>query len=102
MPDPGQYQAQGGWTLGANRRAQAQAEAQARYERDLQAAQATDAQRQRQLAAYRNQYDQWAATQLAEIRSHNSGIAEMAVAIRGPVLVYGLAGRLAPSGVCFV
>jgi restriction system protein len=80
MPDPAQYQAQGGWTPGANRRAQA--EAQARYESALRAAQAADAQRQRQLATYRNQYDHWAAGQLADIRSHTSGVAEMAAAIR--------------------
>ncbi|MFD3456749.1 restriction endonuclease [Streptomyces sp. NPDC058691] len=83
MPDPNQYQAQGGWGLGAQRRAQAQDEARARFERDWHAAQAAEAQRQRQLAAYRQQYDQWASAQLAEIRRHNAAIAEMATALRG-------------------
>lgn len=83
MPDPNQYQAQsGGWTLGPNRRAQAQEEARARFERDCQAAQAAEAQRQQQLAAYRQQYDRWADARLAEIRRHNDGIAEMAAALR--------------------
>ncbi|WP_326580457.1 restriction endonuclease [Actinacidiphila glaucinigra] len=81
MPDPNQYQAaQGGWT--ANRRAQAQQEARDRYERDWHAAQAAEAQRQQQLAAYQQQYDQWAAGQLAEIRRHNAGIAQLAGAVR--------------------
>ncbi|MET9880618.1 restriction endonuclease [Actinacidiphila glaucinigra] len=81
MPDPNQYQAaQGGWT--ANRRAQAQQEARDRYERDWHAAQAAEAQRQQQLAEYRQQYDQWAAGQLAEIRRHNAGIAQLAGAVR--------------------
>ncbi|MFJ8312195.1 MULTISPECIES: restriction endonuclease [unclassified Streptomyces] len=80
MPDPAQYQAQGGWTAG--RRAQAQQEAQARYQHDWQAAQAAEARRQEQLAAYRAQYDAWAAGQLAEVRGHNAGIAELADALR--------------------
>lgn len=49
MPDPNQYQAPGGWT--ANRRAQAQAEARSRFERDWHAVQAAEAQRLQQLAA---------------------------------------------------
>ncbi|MBG0852898.1 restriction endonuclease [Streptomyces spinoverrucosus] len=81
MPDPNQYQAQGGgWTAG--RRAQAQAEARARFERDWHAAQAAEAQRQRQLSEYRRQYDRWAAAQLAEIRRHNAGVAGMTDALR--------------------
>ncbi|MEU4097635.1 restriction endonuclease [Streptomyces sp. NPDC026673] len=80
MPDPNHYQpAQGGWT--ANRRAQAQQEARARFERDWHAAQAAEAQRQQQLAAYRQQYDQWAAGQLAEIRRYNAGITQLAGAV---------------------
>lgn len=75
MPDPNQYQPQGGWTAG--RRAQAQAEARSRFERDWQAAQAAEVQRQHQLAAYQLQYQQWADAQLGEIRRHNAGIAEM-------------------------
>jgi restriction system protein len=80
MPDPGQYQAQGGWTAG--RRAQAQAEARARFEQDWHAAQAAEAQRQRQLAQYQRQYQQWADAQLADVRRHNAGVAEMATALR--------------------
>ncbi|MET8185549.1 MULTISPECIES: restriction endonuclease [unclassified Streptomyces] len=80
MPDPNQYQAQGGWT--SNRRAQAQAETRARFERDWHAAQAAEAQRQQQLATYQQQYEQWANAQLAEIRRHNTGIAEMTTALR--------------------
>ncbi|MDX3235327.1 restriction endonuclease [Streptomyces sp. ME03-5709C] len=81
MPDPNQYQAApGGWT--ANRRAQAQQEARERFERDWHAAQAAEAQRQQQLAAYRQQYDQWAAGQLEAIRHHNAGITQLAGAVR--------------------
>ncbi|WP_335937037.1 restriction endonuclease [Streptomyces sp. PTD5-9] len=82
MPDPNQYQPQGGgWT--ASRRAQAQAEAQSRFERDWQAAQAAEARRREQLAAYQLQYQHWADAQLAEIRGHNAGIAEMTAGLRG-------------------
>ncbi len=81
MPDPNQYRAQGGWT--ANRRAQAEAEARARFERDWQAAQAAEAQRQHQLAAYQREYTRWAETQLAEIRRHNTGITEVTEGVRG-------------------
>ncbi|MEU6347286.1 restriction endonuclease [Streptomyces sp. NPDC046977] len=82
MPDPNQYQAQGGWGLTAHRRDRAQDEARARFERDWHAAQAAEAERQRQLAAYRQQYDEWAAAQLAEIRRHNTAMAQMATALR--------------------
>lgn len=83
MPDPSQYQAQiGGWTLGTNRRARAEEEARRRFELDWQAAQAAEAHRQQQLAAYRQQYDRWANAKLAEIRRHNAGIVEMAAALR--------------------
>ncbi|MFE4633640.1 restriction endonuclease [Streptomyces sp. NPDC056773] len=71
-----------GWTLGSNRRAQAEREAHARYTQAWQAAQAAEAQRQQQLAAYRQQYDRWAAEQLAGIRAHNSGLTELAGALR--------------------
>lgn len=80
MPDVNGYQAQGGWTAG--RRAQAQREVEARYQHDLGAAQAAEAQRLQQLATYRRQYDDWAGAQRAEIRRHNDGIAEMAAALR--------------------
>ncbi|WP_329036183.1 restriction endonuclease [Streptomyces sp. NBC_00178] len=80
MPDPNQYQPQGGWT--ATRRAQAQAEARSRFERDWQAAQSAEAQCQQQLDSYQRQYRQWADAQLAEIRRHNAGIAEMTTGLR--------------------
>ncbi|GGU20305.1 restriction endonuclease [Streptomyces violascens] len=80
MPDPARYQAQGGWTAG--RRAQAQQEAQARYQHDWQAAQAAEAHRVQQLTAYRAQYDAWAAEQLAEVRTHNAGLARLVDALR--------------------
>ncbi|MFF7181835.1 restriction endonuclease [Streptomyces sp. NPDC008121] len=80
MPDQRHYQAQGGWT--ASGRAQAEQEARARFERDWYAAQGAEARRQQQLAAYRAQYDAWAAERLAEIRAHNSGIAGMVESLR--------------------
>ncbi|NSC22460.1 restriction endonuclease [Streptomyces albus subsp. chlorinus] len=80
MPHPQQYQAQGGWT--AQRRAQAQAEARARFERDWHAAQAAEAQRLRQLAAYQREYQQWAEAQLSEIRQHNAGVAQVTDGVR--------------------
>ncbi|MFE9405977.1 restriction endonuclease [Streptomyces sp. NPDC006530] len=80
MPDPAHYQAQGGWTAG--RRAQAQQEAQARYQHDWHAAQAAEAHRVRRLAEYRAQYDAWAAQQLAEVRAHNAGLAQLVDALR--------------------
>ncbi|WP_202425177.1 restriction endonuclease [Streptomyces sp. HUCO-GS316] len=80
MPSPDQYQAQGGWT--ASRRAQAQAEARARFERDWQAAQAAETQRQQQLAATQREYEQWANTQLVEVRRHNAGIRQVTEGVR--------------------
>ncbi|WP_030624858.1 restriction endonuclease [Streptomyces sclerotialus] len=82
MPDPNAYQPQSpvGWGPGANR--QAQEQARARYEHDRRAAQAAEAQRQHQLALYHQQYQQWADEQLAEIRRHNAGIAELTAALR--------------------
>ncbi|GAB3949194.1 restriction endonuclease [Streptomyces sparsus] len=81
MPDPSRYQPQGGgWTAG--RRAQAQAEARSRFERDWQAAQAAESQRLSQLAAYQRQYQQWADARLGEIRRHNAGIAAMTTGLR--------------------
>ncbi|MFD8547239.1 restriction endonuclease [Streptomyces sp. NPDC059649] len=84
MPDPARYQTPsgGGWHLGAARRDRAQEEARARYEQDWYAAQAAEHQRQNQLAAYRRQYDQWAAGALAEIRRHNAGIEELLTGLR--------------------
>ncbi|MHA5049226.1 restriction endonuclease [Streptomyces sp. SD15] len=80
MPDFQQYQTQSGWS--ANRRAQAQAEARARFERDWHAAQTAETQRQHQLAVYQREYQHWAEAQLAEVRRHNSGIAEVTEAVR--------------------
>ncbi len=80
MPQPHEYQPQGSWGFGGGRRAQE--EARARFEQDWQAAQAAEAQRQAQLAAYRQQYDAWAQARLAEIRRHNAGVAELAAAVR--------------------
>ncbi|MFE2292676.1 restriction endonuclease [Streptomyces sp. NPDC059452] len=80
MPDQNQYQPQGGWTTA--RRAQAQAEARSRFERDWQAAQVAEAQRQQQLAAYRQQYEQWAAGKLGEIHRHNAAITDMTTGLR--------------------
>ena len=80
MPDPNQYQAQGGWT--ANRRAQAQAEARTRFEHDWHAAQAAEAQRQQRLATAQRDYDQRAETQRAEVRRHNVGITEATAGVR--------------------
>ncbi|MFG2787260.1 restriction endonuclease [Streptomyces sp. NPDC048419] len=80
MPDPNRYQAQGGWT--ANRRAQAEAEARARFERDWYAAQAAEQQRQQQLAAQQREYTQWAEAQLSEVRRHNAGITEVVEGVR--------------------
>ncbi|GAA2320224.1 hypothetical protein Scani_29130 [Streptomyces caniferus] len=82
MPDPARYHAPtGGWHLGA-RRDRAQEEARARYEQDWFTAQAAESRRQAQLTAYRQQYDQWAAGALAEIRQHNSGIEELLAGLR--------------------
>lgn len=80
MPQPHQYQAQGGWTAG--RRAQAEADARARFEQDWYAAQAAEARRLEQLAAYRREYEQWAASRLAEVRRHNAGVTEVAEGVR--------------------
>ncbi|MCX4696610.1 restriction endonuclease [Streptomyces sp. NBC_01408] len=83
MPRIEQFQQQNaGWAFGSNRRAQAEREAHARYTQAWQAAHAAEAQRQQQLAAYRQQYDRWAAQQLAGIRAHNSGLTELAGALR--------------------
>ncbi|MEU9375658.1 restriction endonuclease [Streptomyces sp. NPDC048255] len=83
MPRIEQFQQQdAGWAFGSNRRAQAEREAHARYTQAWQAAHAAETQRQQQLAAYRQQYDRWAAQQLAGIRAHNSGLTELAGALR--------------------
>ncbi|MFD3327822.1 restriction endonuclease [Streptomyces sp. NPDC058701] len=83
MPRIEQFQQQSsGWTPGAGHRAQAEREAHARYSEAWQAAHAAEGRRQQELAAYRQQYDRWAADQLAGVRAHNSGLAELAGALR--------------------
>ncbi|MFD3698174.1 restriction endonuclease [Streptomyces sp. NPDC058646] len=84
MPRIEQFQQQdSGWGFGGNRRAQAEREAHARYTQAWQTAHAAEARRQQQLASYRQQYDRWAAQQLAGIRAHNEGLTELAGALRG-------------------
>ncbi|MEI5102537.1 restriction endonuclease [Streptomyces sp. PmtG] len=80
LPDQRHYQAQGGWT--ARGRAQAQAEAHARYERDWYAARDAEERRERQLAELQGRYRQWADGQLAEVRAHNAGVAEVVAGVR--------------------
>lgn len=80
MPDFSHYQTQSGWT--ASRRAQAQAEARARFERDWQAAQAAETQRLQQLASYQREYQQWVDAQLADVRRHNAGISAITEGVR--------------------
>ncbi|MBY8878792.1 restriction endonuclease [Actinacidiphila acidipaludis] len=78
-PRPEQYMPRqpAGW---GSRRAQEQA-AQARYASDLRAAEAAEAQRRRQLAAYQEQYRHWAARRMAEIQQHNAGVRELLDAV---------------------
>ncbi|MFE1787248.1 restriction endonuclease [Streptomyces sp. NPDC059525] len=83
MPQLRDFQQQSsGWTLGSGRRAQAEREAHDRYTQAWQAAHAAEQERLRQLEAYRQQYDRWAAEQLAGIRRHNSGLTELAASLR--------------------
>ncbi|MFG2667538.1 restriction endonuclease [Streptomyces sp. NPDC048387] len=72
----------GSWPAGSQQRAQAEREAHDRYTAAWQAANAAEAQRRQQLASYREQYDRWAAEQLAGVRAHNSGLAALAEALR--------------------
>ncbi|MEV6807833.1 restriction endonuclease [Streptomyces sp. NPDC051132] len=80
MPDASRYQVQGGWT--ANRRAQVQAEAQARFQRDWHAAQAAEAQRQQRLAALRRDHEQRTGALRAEVHRHNAGVVEVTEGVR--------------------
>ncbi|MER5310382.1 restriction endonuclease [Streptomyces sp. NPDC002773] len=75
MPDQRFYQPVSG-------RAQAVRDARARFERDWYAAQAAEARRVEQLAAYRRQYDEWASARIAEVRAHNAGVAGTETALR--------------------
>ncbi|MER6570959.1 restriction endonuclease [Streptomyces sp. NPDC001093] len=80
MPHFAHYPTDRGWTAG--RRAQAQAEARARFEQDWHAAQAAEAQRRQQLASYQREYREWADAQLAEVRRHNAGVVELTEGVR--------------------
>lgn len=73
MPDPARYQAQGGWRRG---------QAQAAYQRDWDAAQLAENDRRRRLADYRARYESWAQDQLAEVRTHNAGVADLVRGMR--------------------
>ncbi len=68
--------------VGAGRRAQAQADARARFERDREAAQAAEARRQQQLAAYQREYQRRAEAQQAEVGRHNAAVSEMTAGLR--------------------
>ncbi|MFB6840580.1 restriction endonuclease [Streptomyces sp. NPDC056361] len=81
MPNQRFYQPQGAWT--ASGRVQAEQDARARFEQDWYAAQAAEARRVEQLAAYRSAYDDWAAARRAEIRAHNGGVDGTVAALRG-------------------
>ena len=80
MPNPDHYQTDRGWTAG--RRAQAQADARARFEQDWYTAQAAEAQRQQQLASYQREYRARADARSAEVRRHNAGVTELTEAAR--------------------
>ncbi|MFF0623938.1 restriction endonuclease [Streptomyces sp. NPDC004296] len=82
MPDPARYQVPTGGLRSGVRRDRDQQEARARFEQDWYAAQAAEARRQAQLAAYQRQYDQWAAGALDGIRRHNAGIEELLAGLR--------------------
>ncbi|WP_274912222.1 restriction endonuclease [Streptomyces sp. WZ-12] len=82
MPDPARYQAPTGGLRSGVRRDRDRQEARARFEQDWYAAQSAEAQRQSQLAAYRQQYDQWAAGALDGIRRHNAGVRELLDGLR--------------------
>lgn len=83
MPRIEQFQQQSsGMALGSYRRVQAEREAHAQYKRASQKAQAAEARRRQQLAENRQQYDRWAAEQLAGVRAHNSGLRELAGKLR--------------------
>ncbi|MFF3859328.1 restriction endonuclease [Streptomyces sp. NPDC002209] len=71
-----------GMALGSYRRAQAEREAHAQYTRAHQKAQAAETRRRQQLAEHRQQYDRWAAEQLAVVRAHNRGLSELAERLR--------------------
>ncbi|MFF5391186.1 restriction endonuclease [Streptomyces sp. NPDC013012] len=55
----------------------------ARFEHDWYAAQAAEARRLESLAAYRREYDAWAAARITEVREYNRGVAGTAEALAG-------------------
>ncbi|WP_432115191.1 restriction endonuclease [Streptomyces sp. S1] len=55
----------------------------ARFEHDWYAAQAAEARRLESLAAYRREYDAWAAARITEIRAYNQGVAGTGQALAG-------------------
>jgi restriction system protein len=82
MPRPEAYAPaqHSGWGQGGRQAKQA---ARERYEFDLRAAQAAEAQRQAQLADYRERYRRWADQRLAEIRRHNAGVRDSLARLSG-------------------
>ncbi|MFK4117562.1 restriction endonuclease [Streptomyces longwoodensis] len=80
MPHPDAYPPRSAWT--AHQRAQAQAEARARFEQDWYAAQAAEARRQQQLAAYQREYERQTEAHRTEVRRHNAGVTEVTDGVR--------------------
>ncbi|MFF9260311.1 restriction endonuclease [Streptomyces longwoodensis] len=80
LPHPDAYPPRAAWT--AHQRAQAQAEARARFEQDWYAAQAAETRRQQQLAAYQREYERQAEAHRAEVRRHNAGVTEVTDGVR--------------------
>ncbi|WP_312038488.1 SUKH-4 family immunity protein [Streptomyces galbus] len=80
MPHPDAYPPRAAWT--AHQRAQAQAEARARFEQDWYAAQAAEARRRQQLAAYQQEYERQTEAHRAEVRRHNAGVTEVTDGVR--------------------
>ncbi|MFH7596884.1 restriction endonuclease [Streptomyces racemochromogenes] len=83
MPRIEQFQQQSSsMAAGSYRRAQAEHEEHAQYTRACQKARAAETRRLQQLAEQRQQYDRWAAEQLAAIRAHNQGLGELTERLR--------------------
>ncbi|GAB2628583.1 restriction endonuclease [Streptomyces capparidis] len=76
MPDPAAFQARSTWGIGGGR------QAQTAWEQAWHAAQAQEAERVRRLEAYRREYQRWADGELARIREHNAGVAELVAGLR--------------------
>ncbi|WP_424211415.1 restriction endonuclease [Streptomyces sp. BI20] len=82
MPSQEQFPPQTGWAMSAARRERAEREAYERFTLAWHAAQDAEGERLRALDAYRREYEEWAAGQLAEVRRHNEGLAETARGLR--------------------